>query len=360
VYEKRLKKLRSLFNEDKLDALLIVKEENRRYLSGFTGSNGNLLITGERNFLFTDSRYLIQAQREASHFQLLDTTSGGFQPSFSKVIKKEKIWRLGFESNYLSFWQYQELKKNLPGTELIPVLDLVENIRSIKSRQELSYLVQAQEVTDRAFHHITSYLKEGLTEKQVAWELEKYLREEGTETLPFVPILASGINAAEPHHKNSDKKIRLGEMVLLDFGATVSGYSSDMTRTVFMGEPTKKQVEIYELVLSSQKAALKKLQAGITGKDVDSTAREVIKSKGLNGAFLHNLGHGVGLEVHEKPMLGPSHSGILLENMVCTIEPGIYLPEWGGIRIEDIAVVREDGAKVLTRSPKELDSVVVQ
>jgi len=356
VYEKRLKKLRSLFNEDKLDALLIVKEENRRYLSGFTGSNGNLLITGERNFLFTDSRYLIQAQREAPHFQLLDTTSG-FQPSFSKVIKKEKLGRLGFESNYLSFWQYRELKKNLPGTELIPVLDLVENIRSIKSRQELNCLIQAQEVTDRAFHHITSYLKEGLTEKQVAWELEKYLREEGTETLPFVPILASGINAAEPHHKNSDKKIKSGEMVLMDFGATVSGYRSDMTRTVFMGEPTGKQAEIYELVLSSQKAALKKLQAGITGKAVDNAAREIIKNKGLNGSFLHNLGHGVGLEVHEKPMLGPSHTGILLENMVCTIEPG---PEWGGIRIEDMAVVRKEGAKVLTRAPKELDSVVIQ
>lgn len=359
MYKNRVKKLRSRFSEDKLDAFLVVKKENRRYLSGFTGSDGSLLIMRKKSFLLTDSRYHIQAKREAPDFELLDITSN-FLESFSKIIKQEKVKRLGFESNHLSFWRYQRLKKFLKGTELIPVIDLVENLRSIKSRQELNYLVRAQEITDRAFQYIMSHLKEGLTEKQVAWELEKYMREKGAEILPFAPILASGINAAEPHHKSSDKKIKSGEMVILDFGTMVSGYSSDMTRTVFLGEPTRKQVEMYKLVLSSQKAALKRLKAGVTGQEIDDTARKVIESRDLRESFRHNVGHGVGLETHEKPTLGPSHDGFLLAaNMVCTIEPGIYLPKWGGIRIEDMALVQEDGAKVLTKSPKELDTVVI-
>lgn len=341
-----------------MDAVLIVKEENRRYLSGFTGSDGSLLITGKRNFLFTDSRYHIQAKREASDFQLLDITSN-FQELFSGTVKQEKIKRLGFESNHLSFWRYRGLKKLLRRTKLIPVVDLVENLRSIKSNQELNYLTQAQGITDRAFQHIMGYFKEGRTEKQVAWELEKYMRQEGAEIIPFAPVLASGINAAEPHHGSSDKKIGAGEMVILDFGATVSGYGSDMTRTIFLGEPTGKQREMYELVLTSQKAALEKLKSGVVEKEIDGAARTIIKNRGLGESFRHNLGHGVGLETHEKPMLGPSHNELLLENMVCTVEPGIYLPGWGGIRIEDMALVQEDGAKILTRSPKELDSIVI-
>ncbi len=343
-----------------MDAVLIVKGENRRYLSGFTGSSGSLLITKERIFLLTDSRYHIQAKREAPDFQLLDITSN-FQKPFSKIIKQEKIERLGFESNHLSFWRYRELKKLLRRTKLVPVIDLVENLRILKSRQELSYLVRAQEITDRTFRYIKSYLKEEQTEKQVAWELEKYMREKGAEALPFAPILASGINAALPHHRSSDKKIKSGEMVIMDFGAQVSGYGSDMTRTVFLGEPTGKGVEIYELVLSSQKAALKKLRARITGKEIDGTARRMIESRGLGKAFRHNLGHGIGLEIHEKPTLGHSYSNeLLLENMICTVEPGIYLPGWGGIRIEDMVLIQKNGAKILTRSPKELDQVIIR
>lgn len=356
--KKRVEELRSQFLEDKLDAVLIVKGENRRYLSGFTGSSGSLLITKESHFLLTDSRYHIQVQREAPGFQLLDITSN-FQKPFSRIIKQEKIGRLGFESNHLSFWRYRELKKLLKRTKLIPLIDLVENLRSLKNQQELSYLVQAQGITDRAFYHLRGYLKEGRTEKQVAWELEKYMREEGAEVIPFAPILASGTNAALPHHRSSDKKIKSGEMIIMDFGAQVSGYGSDMTRTVFLGKPTGKQVEIYELVLSSQKAALKKLRSGITGKEIDEIARRIIESRGLGEFFRHNLGHGVGLEIHEKPTLGSLHGEFLLENMVCTIEPGIYLPEWGGIRIEDMALIQENGAKILTRSPKELGQVII-
>lgn len=359
MYKKRTEELRSQFSEDRLDAVLIIKEENRRYLSGFTGSSGSLLITGERNFLLTDSRYHIQAKREALDFQLLDITSN-FQEPFSKIIKREKIKRLGFESNRLSFWRYRELKKFLRETKLVPVIDLVENLRSLKSETELNYLLRAQEITDRAFHHIKGYLKEVRTEKQVAWELEKYMREKGAETCPFAPILASGINAASPHHRSSDKKIRSGEMIIMDFGAQVAGYGSDMTRTVFLGEPTGKQVEIYELVLSSQKAALERLRAGIAGKEIDGTARRIIENRGLGEFFHHNLGHGVGLDIHEKPTLGPLHSELLLENMVCTVEPGIYLPEWGGIRIEDMALIQKDGARILTQSPKELDRVIIR
>lgn len=358
MYRERIKKLRSEFAEDGLEAAFITKVENRCYLSGFSGSDGSLLITEEKSFLLTDSRYHLQARKESPDFEPIDITSG-FQKPFSKIIKEENIGKLGFESNHLSFWQYRKLKKLLRETELLPVIDLVENLRSIKSRQELNRLIRAQEITDRAFHYIMTYIREGLTEKQVAWELEKYIRDEGTEILPFTPILASGINAAEPHHRSSDKKIESGEMVLLDFGAMVSGYGSDMTRTVFMGAPTRKQAEMYELVLSSQKAALKILKAGIRGKDIDKTARKMIESKGLGDSFRHSLGHGVGMEAHEKPTLGPTRDNLLFKNMVCTIEPGIYLTGWGGIRIEDMALVRKDGAKILTRSPKELDQVVI-
>ncbi len=358
IHRERIEKLRSEFAEDGLEAVFIVKVENRRYLSGFTGSDGNLLITEEKKILLTDSRYHLQARKESPDFELIDITSD-FRKPFSRIIKEENIGKLGFESNHLSFWRYRKLKDFLRETELVPVIDLVENLRSIKSRQEIDRLIRAQEITDRAFHYIMTYLREGLTEKQVAWELEKYIRDEGTEILPFAPILASGINAAEPHHKSSDKKIEAGEMVLMDFGALVSGYGSDMTRTVFMGEPTRKQAEMYELVLSSQKAALEGLKAGVRGKDIDKTARKIIESKGRGDFFRHSLGHGVGLEAHEKPTLSPTRDNLLFENMVCTIEPGIYLPGWGGIRIEDMALVREDGAKILTRSPKELDQVVL-
>lgn len=360
MHKKRIRELLFQFSEDRLDALFIIKKENRRYLSGFTGSSGSLLITKEKNFILTDSRYHIQVEREAPDFQLLDITSN-FQKPFSMIIKQEKIKRLGFESNYLSFWRYQELKKLLIRTKLIPVIDLVENLRILKNRQELNCLIRAQEITDKAFYHIKGYLKEGRTEKQVAWELEKYMREKGAEALSFTPILASGINAALPHHKNSDKKIKSGEMIIMDFGTQISGYGSDMTRTVFLGEPTRKGIEIYELVLSSQKAALKKLKSGISGKEIDGIARRIIENKGLGKAFRHNLGHGVGLEVHEKPTLGHSYSDeLLLENMVCTVEPGIYLPGWGGVRIEDMALIQKNGAKILTRSPKELDRVIIR
>jgi len=357
-HQKRIEKIRAQLARNSLDAILIINRENGRYLSGFTGSDGKLLITLKKVFLFVDSRYYLQAEKEVAGLAIVSLTSN-FISAFSKVSKEEKIKNLGFESNEVTVQGYQKLKQNLTGITLIPTTDLTESLRSIKDNEEIELISQAQRITDQAFSHIVGYIRESLSEKEIAWELESWMRINGAEAVSFMPIVASGTNAAEPHHRSSDKRIKKGEMIILDFGAVVADYSSDMTRTVFLGEPTAKQKKIYGIVLSSQQTALKKLKAGVATREIDGVARAVIKNESFGKFFQHNLGHGVGLIVHEEPTLGPTSDGFLAEGMICTIEPGIYIPGWGGVRIEDLLLIKKDGAELLTHSPQEIERMII-
>lgn len=357
-YQKRIEKIRALLFKDSLDAILITNRENRRYLTGFTGSDGKLLITSKKVFLFVDSRYCLQAEKEIAGLAVLCLTSD-FINALIKVSKEEKIKKLGFESNEITVQGYQKLEQSLSGVTLISTVEPIEDLRSIKDNEEVELIKQAQNITDRAFSHIIGYIKESISEKEIAWELESWMRLNGAEAIPFVPIVASGMNAAEPHHFSGDKRVKKGDMIILDFGAVVAGYSSDMTRTVFLGKPTARQKKIYEIVLSSQNSALKKLKAGIATKEIDGIARSVIENEGFGEFFQHNLGHGVGLAVHEKPTLGPSSDSFLAEGMLCTIEPGIYLPGWGGVRIENLLLIKKDEALMLTHSPQEIEKMVI-
>ncbi|MBT9132650.1 aminopeptidase P family protein [candidate division NPL-UPA2 bacterium Unc8] len=357
-HQKRIEKIRAHLARDSLNAILIINRENGRYLSGFTGSDGKLLITSKKVFLFIDSRYYLQAEKEAAGLAVLCLTSD-FISALTKVSKEEAIKNLGFESNEVTIQGYQKLEQNLTGITLIPTTDLTESLRSIKDIEEIELIKQAQNITDRAFSHIVGYIKESHSEKEIAWELESWMRLNGAESVSFMPIVASGMNAAEPHHRSSDKRIKKGEMIILDFGAVVAGYSSDMTRTVFLGKPTARQKKIYEIVLSSQNKVLKKLKAGITTRKIDGIARAAVESESFGKFFQHNLGHGVGLTVHEEPTLGPLSDGFLVKDMICTIEPGIYLPGWGGVRIENLLLIKKDGAELLTRSPQEIEEMVI-
>ena len=357
-YQKRIEKIRVRLARDSLDAILIINRENRRYLTGFTGSDGKLLITSKKVFLFVDSRYCLQAEKEVAGLAILCLTPD-FISALIKVNKEEKIKNLGFESNEITVQGYQKLEQSLSEVTLISTADLTEDLRSIKDNEEVELIKQAQNITDRAFSHIIGYIKESLSEKEIAWELESWIRLNGAEAVPFVPIVASGINAAEPHHFSGDKRVKKGEMIILDFGAVVSGYSSDMTRTVFLGKPTARQKKIYEIVLSSQNRVLKKLKAGITIKEIDGIAKAVIESEGFGEFFQHNLGHGVGLSVHEKPTLCPLNDSFLAEDMLCTVEPGIYLPGWGGVRIENLLLIKKNEAELLTRSPQKIERMVI-
>ena len=357
-YQERIEKIRAHLARDSLDAILVTNRENRSYLTGFTGSDGELLITSKKVFLFVDSRYRLQAEKEVAGLAVLCLTSD-FINSFIRVSKEEKIKKLGFESNEITIQRYQKLEQSLSGVTLISTTDLIEDLRSIKDSEEIELIKQAQSITDRAFNHIIGYIRESLSEKEIAWELESWIRLNGAEAVPFVPIVASGMNAAEPHHHSSDRRVKKGEMVILDFGAVVGGYSTDMTRTVFLGKPTARQRKIYETVLSSQNRVLKKLRAGIATREIDGIARAVIENEGFGEFFQHNLGHGVGLSVHEKPTLGPSSDDFFAEGMLCTIEPGIYLPGWGGARLENLLLLKKDGAELLTRSPQEIEEMII-
>lgn len=357
-HQKRIEKIRSQLARDSLDAILIINRENRRYLSGFTGSDGKLLITLKKAFLFVDSRYYLQAGSEAAGLVTLCLASD-FISALIGVSKEEKIKNLGFESNEITIQGYQKLEQSLSEVTLISTADLTEDLRSIKDNEEIELIKQAQKIADRAFSHITGYIKESLSEKEIAWELESWMRLNGAEAVPFAPIVASGMNAAEPHHSSGDKRIKKGEMIVLDFGAAVAGYSSDMTRTVFLGKPTEEQKKIYGIVLSSQQRALKKLKAGVATREIDDIVRTVIENENFGKFFQHNLGHGVGLGTHEKPTLGPLSDSFLAENMICTIEPGIYIPSWGGVRIENLFLIKKDEAEMLTRSPQEIEEMVI-
>ena len=349
----RLTKLREALAAEGLDAILITQPENRRYLSGFTGSAGMLLISADEAIIATDFRYYEQVEKQAPDFCLAKITDK-FKALLPELVQQVGAKRVGFESTHLTVDQHQQWQEVAEGFELVPTKELVERIRAIKDEDELSKIKKAIALSDKAVAHIVGFIEPGMTEKEVAWELEVFMRTRGAEKLAFDLIVGSGPNGAMPHATVSERVIRAGEPIVIDLGAMIDGYNSDLTRTICAGQADDKFKEIYDIVLTAQLTAEQSIRPGMTGKQADAIARQVIEEAGYGENYGHGLGHGVGLAVHEKPTVGRLSEDVLEPGMVFTVEPGIYLPGWGGVRIEDIVVLREDGVEVLTQASKDV------
>lgn len=348
----KIEQLRLLIEEQQLDALLITNPYNRRYMTNFTGSSGVAIVSKNDAVFITDFRYMAQANEQLTGFRIVQH-AGTIIHEVANQVKEMKIATLGFEKEHLSYCQFEMYSEHVQ-TKIIPVAGLVEKLRLIKTPEEIQILKQAAVIADAAFIYICSVIKAGKTELEIANELEFYMRKQGATSSSFDIIVASGERGALPHGVASDKVIETGELVTLDFGALYNGYISDITRTVAVGEPTAKLREIYDVTLQAQRLGVERIKAGMTGIEADAITRGYITSKGYGDAFGHSTGHGIGMEVHEAPALSFRSETVLLPNMTVTVEPGIYLPGIGGVRIEDDIIITENGNERLTKSTKEL------
>jgi len=352
----RLNKLRQKLAENKVDAFLVSRAESRYYLSGFDGSAGFLLITPQNTILATDFRYIEQARKQAPDYEIFQVTND-ITDWFPRLVAEFKLKRLGFEAGHITFALYQRLTDALnraeSRTELTPLDKLVESLRAIKEPEEIELIVKASAITDSAFEYIEDIVRIGMTEKEVAWEIEKFMREQGSQAIPFDVIAAAGSNSALPHAKPSGHAIISGEPILIDIGAKIGGYGSDLSRTICIGSGDDTFNKVYDTVLRAQLAAVAGIREGMTGGEADRVARKVIEQGGYGKAFGHSLGHGVGLVPHELPRLGPNSEEHLVNGIVFTIEPGIYLNGWGGVRIEDTVVMESGRIRVISKARKD-------
>lgn len=352
-----------MFSTDKLwneisafsDAALIFSEENRRYFTQFPSSDGALLVYGGKAVFFTDSRYTEAAAKCIGGENVID--SSNLYEKLGKIFGENGVKTVAVENNKLTLAEFDELKNKLSDIEFNTSSDLadaIERIRIVKEDSETEKIKAAQRIAEDAFSHILTFIKEGMTEKEIALELDFYMLSHGAEAVSFETIAVAGANSSMPHGVPGEYRIQKGDFITLDFGATVDGYHSDMTRTVCLGEPSEKQKEVYEVVLKAQTAALEALRDGITGVEADKIARDIIEEAGYGKSFGHGLGHGVGVEIHESPRLSPKAPHTLKSGNVVTVEPGIYLPGEFGVRIEDMAIITDDGCINLTSCKKEL------
>lgn len=329
------------------EAVLISGKANIYYYSKFTSEDAYLYITKNQRFIITDSRYTLQASEQAQGFEVCII-------SLEKFLENTKETKIYYEENYITAASLCKLSEMLKGRELVFGQSIISAPRQCKSEEEIKKIEKAEELGDRAFEHILPMIKPGVTEKSVALELEFFMRNNGASALSFETICASGKRGAMPHGVAADKKIEKGDFVTLDFGCVLGGYCSDMTRTVSVGKPNKQLEEIYNIVLEAQKAAIDSIKSGVDCKDADFIARNIIDKAGYGKYFGHSLGHSVGIEIHENPNLSPKSSDCLKVGNVVTVEPGIYIPELGGVRIEDVVAITECGCINLTKSPKDL------
>ncbi len=347
----RLTKLRGRLEELGIDALLVTQPHNRRYLSGFTGSAGALLIAQDKAILITDSRYWEQAKQQAPDFELVKLKTHLHEHFGEALEAAARPRRIGFESATVTVDEFAQWR-DANVAEWVVTKDAVEPIRAMKDAHEVAAIRQAAALTDAGFDFICGILRPGLTEREAAWELEVYLRTHGADALAFQPIVASGPNGAMAHHRPGPRAIQPGEPIVIDLGVVVDGYCSDLTRTVSLGDGDEKYAEVYAVVRRAQQAALDGLRAGLTGVQADALARDVIDAAQYGEFFGHGLGHGVGLAVHEAPRASKLVSEPLPAGATLTVEPGVYLPGWGGVRIEDLVVIREAGVEVLSQAHK--------
>ncbi|MFP7171004.1 Xaa-Pro peptidase family protein [Terribacillus sp. 7520-G] len=348
----KLEKLRALMEKKDLDALIVTSGQNRRYISGFTGSAGLLVITKAKQLFITDFRYIEQAAEQAPDFEIIEHKQSIVLETAAQLLK-EGAQQVGFEHEDVTFALYQQFRDAVKA-DLIPASGLIEELRLIKSEAELQIMKTAAEIADAAYTHILTFVKPGMKEIEVSNELEFFMRKQGATQSSFDTIVASGYRSALPHGVASEKEIQKGELVTLDYGALYNGYCSDITRTFAVGEISDKLREIYDIVLEANLRGVAGVKPGITGKEADALTRDYISEKGYGQYFGHSTGHGLGMDVHESPALSFRSDTVLKPGMVVTVEPGIYIPEVGGCRIEDDLVLTADGSERLTFSTKDL------
>ena len=353
MIKSRVEKISSSLKSN--EAVLISSESNRRYLTGFPSSAGIVVITAEKGTFLIDFRYIEKAQATITSCDVVLMTKQYEQ--IKSILEENGINKVYIETERLDVATARTYREKFAGVEISeePVIDkLLTDMRAQKTEEELKYICAAQEITDKAFSYICEYIKPGLTEKEVALEMEFFMRKLGSEGVSFDFIVVSGANSSLPHGVPTDKKIENGDFITMDFGAVVNGYRSDMTRTVAVGSVTDEQKKVYDTVLRAQLAGIDAIHEGVTGKEADSAARDIIEEAGYGDYFGHSLGHSVGIEIHEEPRCSQTCNEALKAGTVMTVEPGIYLPGKFGVRIEDMVYVTADGCRKLTHSPKEL------
>ncbi len=355
-YAERLKCIGKILDLNQLDGILFNSLENIRYFCGFTGSDGALIVTRKESFFLTDSRYWTQSEEEVKGSKIVHYRKK-MEGILSHLLDL-KLESIGFESAFLPFSVHHFLIKRLtPEARLVPLEEEIKNIRALKDKQELAILSTCIEIASEAYLEILESLKEGVVEREAALEMEWSMKRKGAEALAFDTILASGNRSALPHGKAGSKTVEKGDFVLIDFGSQFQGYHSDQTRTVICGSASSEQRKIYQIVKEAHDKAIDRIRPGIPIGEVDRAARDYIRSEGYGEYFGHGLGHGIGLAVHEDPVISSENKGLVQEGMVFTIEPGIYIPDWGGVRIEDMVLVTSHGAELLTYLPEELREI---
>lgn len=357
---KRLDKFKVKLKENSLDAFIVSSSPNKHYFTGWDtdSESGWLVISQNKSYVLTDFRYTEHATLHTKNFEVVeyDIPLPKFFGEFSKSLGFKKI---GFESRNLSLFDFKKIKRSSKHLRLVSTVDFVEELRSVKDNMEIINLKKAVDIADKAFEHILGFVKIGMTEREVAWEMEKNMREAGASKMAWSPfIVAAGSHSSMAHWGAGDRRIKNGDMVLLDYGCVFNGYYSDTTRIFFMGDPSSEQKSIYNLVLEAQKLGESLIRDGRNGQTLDKKVKNFLENK-TNYFYRHSLGHGVGLEIHESPRLSVKSKSKLQVGNVITIEPGIYIPNWGGVRLEDIVVVKKDYCEILTRASKDINKVII-
>lgn len=353
MYQKRVNKLRQVMTDHQIDAIVLSSDINCYYFSGFTGSSRQIVLTLDDGFFYTDFRYGDQAQHEVNDYQIT-VVPQPILKSTEEQLNELGITKVGLEFSKINTVDYLQLKDTLPHVEFVDIDSNILDMRMIKDDVELSYFKKGMEIVDKTFTHILSYIKVGMTEKDLALELDYTMKKFGADGIKENHVIATGARASLPHGQATEKVIEHNDFVKMDFGAKVNGYYTDFTRTVTMGEASKKQIELYNIVRDAQEASLKALKAGMVCSEVDNIGRSIISKAGYGENFGHSLGHSLGLEIHEKPAMRNTDHTVLKQGMVITVEPGIYIKGFGGVRIEDLVVIEENGINNLTTSTKEL------
>lgn len=352
MYLNRLKELRKKMQDNSMDGVLLVGDSNRNYITGFTGEESFALITGEKAIFITDSRYVSQAKAEVKHFEIMEYRIS-IHEFVANLAEKLCVKTLGFEENIITYGDYKKYSEKFKG-ELKPLNGMVEELRIVKDEFEVKCIKKAASIADKAFEKILEVIKPNITEKDLSSELEYLMKKMGASDLSFDTIVASGKRSSLPHGRASAKVIEEGDFITFDFGCIYNGYCSDMTRTIAVGSISEEMKKVYDVVLTAQKMAIEKIKPGVVASDVDKCARNYITKMGYGRYFGHGLGHGVGRDIHEEPRLSPKGNKILNPGMIVTDEPGIYIENSFGVRIEDLILVTEDGCEIISKSPKDL------
>ncbi len=341
----KINKIQNQLQNYEIDGLLITKKENRQYATGFTGSAGVVLVSADTAVFITDFRYVDQAKSQIKDAEII-MHKGNLEEAVANQVSKLNIQKLGIEDNHMTLQQFKKLQQYMQ-SEMVPVCEIIENIRLIKDTPEIETMKIAANIADEAFHHIITFLKPGISENDVRDELEFFMRKKGATSSSFQIIVASGVRSSLPHGVASNKIIERGDIVTLDFGALYDGYCSDITRTVAIGEPSEEFKKIYNVVREALKRGTEAIKPGETAKSIDDITREYITKHGYGQYFGHSTGHGLGLEIHEPLRLSQESKATLEEGMVVTVEPGIYIPNWGGVELKTISSLQKTDMKLL-------------